>query len=125
MQKRVRALESDLARRGCAAGDYRLTGTGVDRLCCTHLKRIGGNWRVIFGFPSADEIAMVSIGRHDDRKGRDVYADLYGAIGLPAAPKGRRTKPPCCDEEGEGAVDISFFDELRGLVDPRGRSNDE
>jgi hypothetical protein len=117
VQKRVRFLEADLARRGCAAGDYRLTGTGVDHLCCTHLKRLSGNWRVIFGFAGDDEIAILAIGQHHVRSGRDVYANLYGTIGLDAPPRGRRTKPPCCDEEGEGEVDVSFFEELRGLID--------
>jgi hypothetical protein len=111
----VLALEEELAARGCGAGDYRLTGTGVDHLCCTHLRRVTGNWRVIFGFSAKDEIAILRIGRHDQRKGRNVYEDMYGALGLPAPPKGRRQKPPCCGDEGEGEIDLSFFDELRGL----------
>lgn len=116
MQKRVLVLEADLADRGCAAGDYRLTGTGIDHLCCTHLKRVTGNWRVIFGFAGEDEIAILRIGQHDERKGRNVYEEIYGALGLPAPPKGQRRKPPCCDEAGEGEIDTEFFDEIRGLV---------
>ncbi|MDP9385534.1 MAG: hypothetical protein M3P50_09925 [Actinomycetota bacterium] len=112
------ALEQDLAARGCEAGDYRLTGTGVDHLCCTHLKRVTGNWRVIFGFAAEYEIAILRIGRHDERRGRDVYEEIYGALGLGAPPGGPRTKPPCCDEEGAGEVDLEFFDQVRGLIHP-------
>lgn len=118
VQKRVRLLEADLANRGCEAGDYRLTGTAVDHLCCTHLKRVTGGWRVIFGFAETDEIAILRIGQHDQRVGRNVYDEIYGALGLPAPPKGPRTKPPCCDEEGQGDVDLAFSDDVRGLVPP-------
>ena len=76
-----------------------------------------GNWRVIFGFAAGDEIAILRIGQHDERKGRNVYDEIYGALGLPAAPTGRRTKPPCCDEQGEGDIDLQFFDRVRGLSD--------
>jgi hypothetical protein len=62
VQRRVLALEAALAVRGCEAGHYRLTGTGVDHLCCTHLKRVTGSWRVIFGFVADDEIAILRIG---------------------------------------------------------------
>jgi hypothetical protein len=78
---------------------------------------------VIFGFPSSDEVAILAIGQHDDRKGRDAYVDLYGALGLSAPPKGPRTKPPCCDGQGEAEVDISFFDEIRGALKPEGRGS--
>lgn len=111
-------MEQDLAERGCEAGGYRLTGTEVNHLCCTHLKRVTGNWRVIFGFAAKDEIAILRIGQHEERKGRNVYDEIYGALGLPAPPGGPRTKPPCCDPEGEGAVDLGFFDHVRGLIHP-------
>ncbi len=82
-------------------------------MCCTHLRGVTGNWRVIFGFPEPDKIAILQIGRHDHRRALNIYDDLYGSLGMEAPPGGRRTKPPCCDEKGQAPVDLSFFDELR------------
>jgi hypothetical protein len=88
----------------------------VNHLCCTHLRGVRGSWRVIFGFPGDGEIAILAIGRHDQRAARNVYDELYGALGLARPPAGRRTKPPCCDEEPKGEVDPALFDRARELM---------
>jgi hypothetical protein len=119
VQRAVRALEQRLEQLGCAAGQYRLSGAGVDKLCCTHLAGVSEPWRVIFGFPEPDEIAILQIGLHDERRGLDVYADMYGQLGLDEPPTGPRTKPPCCSDDPAGMVDLELFDRVMGRLEVR------
>ena len=117
-QKRaIEVIELALARDGCAAAGYRLTGSGLDHFCCVHVDRVTGNWRVIVGFPEPLEVVIIAIGQHDPRGALSIYEDLYGALGL-AIPTGRRTKPPCCIE-GEPPVNsalLEYLEELAGRI---------
>jgi hypothetical protein len=116
----VERVEADLADRGCEAGDYRLTGSKVDHICVIHLrdrrgKELADNWRVLIAFPGPDEVAVIDIGRHDPKRARKIYDDIYGRLGLAAPPSGKRTKPPCCDATGLPPVDpvlLETFDLL-------------
>jgi len=92
----------DLAFRGCAALDYRVTGPEpLDRLCIGHLR---GSDRVVVAFESADDAWIVLVGPHDDDDpGQDVYATLYQLAGVAPSPNQQRTKPPCCGNEDSEA----------------------
>lgn len=53
---------------------------------------------------------MLLVGEHlDDDPELDLYRGLYRLLGLPE-PTGKRTKPPCCDEEGRSPVDPDLLD---------------
>ncbi|HEX4730263.1 MAG TPA: hypothetical protein VH299_03285 [Solirubrobacterales bacterium] len=97
-----------LMAEGCAAADYRLTGDVVDRICALHLY---GRYRALVCFPEKDRLAVVLIAEHDRGGDGDVYAALYEFLEIPE-PIERRTKPPCCDEDGEPPVDSELLDRL-------------
>jgi hypothetical protein len=95
----------DLAYRGCAALDYRLSGpSGLERLCVKHLSG-PGQLRVITAFSSRTTAWIVLIGPHNRDPGTDVYAELYQLAGVSIPDIGRRRKPPCCQEDGTPPVD--------------------
>ena len=64
-----------MARQGCRAAGYRLTGEVTDRICCVHLPG-PGQWRLIAGFPSSTEVAVLMVGQHDERSALNVYRRL-------------------------------------------------
>jgi hypothetical protein len=92
------AFLDDLARRGCAALDYRVTGPDpLARLCVRHLR---GNDRVVVAFGTADDAWVVLVGEHDETDpGIDVYSTLYELAGAQPSPSQSRNKPPCCDDD--------------------------
>src|SRR4051812_38096423 len=68
-----------LERLGCEAADYRLEGDEVERFCVVDLRR---DWRMIIAFPEADEVAVILVGRHIERRAAiDVYRRLYENLG--------------------------------------------
>lgn len=89
---------ADLARRGCAALDYRLTGESIERLCVHHLQ---GGWRVVVAFDAAPVVWVVLVAQHTREAASNVYDLLYALSGQRPEPEQRRTKPACCDDEGE------------------------
>jgi hypothetical protein len=103
----------DLALRGCAALDYRVTGPSpLDWLCVRHLR---GSDRVVVVFESAEDTWIVLIGPHNnDDPGEDVYTTLYNLVGVEPDPNQQRTKPSCCDKgETEPPIaGIEIIDEL-------------
>src|SRR5262249_35084445 len=104
VRRRVERVEADLARRGCRVASYRLTGEQVERICCTPLPG-AGHGRVLVGFPSALEVAVLMVGQHEERSARNVYRRLYASLGIADPPAGERDKPPCCDEDGAAPED--------------------
>jgi hypothetical protein len=65
-----------LERRGCKAADYHLEGDEVERFCVVNL---GRDWRMIVAFPEGDEVAVILVGRHIERRPEvDVYRSLAG-----------------------------------------------
>ena len=88
-------FEEALARQGCAALGYRLTGDEpLASLCVKHLR---GNDRVVVTF-SGHEAWVLLVGPHIvGEAADDVYTALYELAGVPR-PTQPRTKPPCCDE---------------------------
>lgn len=90
-------FEADLARRGCAALAYRLTGHELDHLCVVHLV---GLLRVIVAFETTEIAYVLLVGDHDERyPALDVYQRLYELVGHPPSGQEARTKPPCCGEK--------------------------
>ncbi len=51
----------DLARRGCEAMDYRVTGDLLERLCVRHLR---ASWRAVVAFADPDVACVVLVGQH-------------------------------------------------------------
>lgn len=103
-------FEVALAREGCAALAYRLTGADpLPRLCVRHLR---GRDRVVVAFDH-EEAWVLLVGPHDaEDAARDVYLALYELAGTPA-PAQPRTKPPCCDDAGHPpALDEVVVDRL-------------
>jgi hypothetical protein len=96
-----------LAAEGCAAADYRLTGDTVNRICALHFY---AKYRALVCFPEEGHAVLVLIAEHD-RGSKDVYAALYELLGM-SQPKGKRSKPPCCDDDGEPPIDPELLDRL-------------
>jgi hypothetical protein len=105
-----RKLRADdaLARDGCAAADYRLSGTLADRFCSLHLMR---DWRMIVGFPAPLEVAVLLIGRHIHGSQRDIYTRFYSGLGI-TVPSAQRKKPPCREETGTTPVDADALQRI-------------
>jgi hypothetical protein len=95
-----------LQQQGCAAANYRLSGKEVERICvCT----LYADWRMIVAFPTAKEVAILIVGRHQPKDAsRDVYARLYQALGI-EVPTVERRRPPCCADD-QPPVDPGLVD---------------
>jgi hypothetical protein len=87
----------DLARLGCRALAYQLSGpTPIDHLCVKHLS---GAIRVVVAFETAERAWILLVGRHDDKDPiLNVYSELYRLMGIDPPDNAGRDKPPCCDE---------------------------
>jgi len=53
---------------------------------------------------------VVLIAEHD-RGSKDVYGALYELLGI-SRPTGKRSKPPCCGDDGEPPIDPELLDHL-------------
>jgi hypothetical protein len=74
-RKHAKGAMDRLERRGCEAADYRLEGDEVERLCVGNL---GRDWRMIVAFPECDEVAVILVGRHLEKRPQvDVYRRPY------------------------------------------------
>jgi len=89
-------FERALARDGCTALDYRLTGADpLPSLCAKHLR---GSDRAVVAFADGDAWVLL-VGPHAaGDAAADVYGALYELAGVPR-PTQPRTKPPCCDDD--------------------------
>ncbi len=98
----------DLERRGCRAADWRLEGDAVENFCVIDL---GRDWRMIIAFPEPDEVAVLLVGRHLDRRPAiDIYRRLYDNLGIELPTTiDRKGHPPCC-ETGRASVDRQLVD---------------
>ncbi|MFJ9810739.1 hypothetical protein ACIRTB_21180 [Streptomyces sp. NPDC101158] len=102
---------AELQSQGCRALGYRLTGPVVEHLCVKHLR---GALRVVVGFHSEDQAAVLLVGPHKDSDPQiDVYATLYRLADLEIPPAGGRAKPPCCDKtSGMPPAEEDLVDDL-------------
>jgi hypothetical protein len=104
--KLTRILER-LADEGCRAADYALSGPPPwPHLCAIHFD----GWRVVVAFPAEDEVAVIKIARHDATS--DPYREIADDLGLPVSTE-PRTKPPCCDPDGEPPVDRQIVEDVQ------------
>jgi hypothetical protein len=109
--KAAKAYEEALLRleaEGCAAADYRLTGEVVDRICSAHLY---GSYRALVCFPDEESVVIALVGEHSRGSSDDVYDAVYELLGIDE-PTAKRTKPPCCEEDGGPPVDPELFDRM-------------
>lgn len=98
LRAKLTGILEHLAREGCRATDYALSGPPPwPRLCAVHFD----SWRVIVAFPTDDEVAIVKIAPHDPA--RDPYREIAEDLGIPASTE-PRTKPPCCEPDGAPPV---------------------
>lgn len=116
-RKAFEVFIAELARDGCAALSYRLTGDDpLPQLCVRHLR---GQDRVLVAF-DGETAWVLLVGQHDagDRRA-DVYTTLYRLAGV-MPPEDPRTKPPCCDDDAQPPeVDLSVLDHLVREASPR------
>ena len=77
-----------LASEGCKAGDYRLTGEGVDRICAVHLY---GRHRLLVCFPDDRQVVVLLVGEHtsDDPEVESIGASTGCSICPSRPPNGR------------------------------------
>lgn len=89
----------DLAERGCRALGYRLAGDPpLAELCCKHLR---GRDRAIVVF-TGEEAWVLLVGPHNRQDQiADAYTVLYALVGHEAEALAKRTKPPCCGDDGQ------------------------
>lgn len=107
------AFVDDLARNGCAALGYRLTGpVPISRMCVKHLR---GAFRVVVAFESPRQACILLVGPHDDTDpNRDVYVELYELLDAVPPDGAARCKPPCCAEDGQPPSGLG--DDLADLI---------
>lgn len=88
----------DIRRRGCAAAGVRLAGEQVSAVCRLDLY---GAWRLLTSFEAPDRCILLLVAEHT--RSANPYQLLYAALGI-AEPERPRTKPACCDSEGQPPV---------------------
>jgi hypothetical protein len=116
-RKAFDAFIAELARDGCTALSYRLTGDDpLPQLCVRHLR---GQDRAVVAF-EGDTAWVILIGPHDAADRRvDVYTALYVLAGV-MPPKAPRCKPPCCDDDVQPPeMDPGAIDQLVRRAGPR------
>lgn len=119
-KKAYEAFLTQLSAQGCAAMGYRLTGPEpLPRLCVQHLR---GADRVVVAFAD-DQAWVLLVGPHRDNDPRaDVYAALYELVGVEPENQAKRTKPSCCDGDGDAPeVELADVDALVSRAKSLGR----
>lgn len=111
IRHRIEAIERNLRDRGCHAADYRLTGETLERLCAIQIGGVTGNWRIVIAFPEPDAVVLLYVGQHNERRGLNIYQDLYTVLGI-AEPRSPRSKPSCCDEEGNPPINGDVLERI-------------
>ena len=112
---------ADIRRRGCAAAGVRLAGKGLSSVCRLDLYAA---WRLLTVFETTDRCVLLLVAQHT--RTENPYQALYRILGI-SEPEEPRTKPTCCDPEGQPPIDpaiIIRFDQgarnlTRGLSSPR------
>jgi hypothetical protein len=102
----------DIRRRGCAAAGVRLTGREVSVVCRRDLY---GAWRLLTVFEALDRCILLLVAEHT--RTANPYQLLYEALGIDE-PDQPRTKPACCDSDGQAPVNPDFVERFEsGLRD--------
>jgi hypothetical protein len=107
----VLAVE-DIRHRGCAAAGVRLAGEALSGICRLDLY---GAWRLLTVFETPDRCVLLLVAEHT--RSASPYRLLYAALGIDE-PEDPRTKPSCCDADGQPPVDSDLTERFeRGLRD--------
>lgn len=107
LRAKLTAILEQLAREGCRAADYSLSGPPPwPHLCAVHFD----GWRVVIAFPTDDEVAIVKIARHDPVS--DPYREIAEDLGIPVSTE-PRTKPPCCEPDGTPPLDPELVENVQ------------
>lgn len=107
LRAKLTAILEQLAREGCRAADYALSGPPPwPHLCAVHFD----GWRVVVAFPTDDEVAIVKIAPHDPAS--DPYREIAEDLGIPVSTEAR-TKPPCCEPDGTPPVDPELVENVQ------------
>jgi hypothetical protein len=77
----------------------RLAGQGLSVICRRDLY---GAWRLLTVFESPDQCILLVVAEHT--RTSNPYRLIYDALGI-GEPEEPRTKPACCDPEGQPPVD--------------------
>ena len=102
----------DIRRRGCAAAGVRLAGEALSGVCRLDLY---GAWRLLTVFEEPDQCVLLIVAEHT--RAANPYRLLYSALGI-HEPEEPRTKPSCCDAEGQPPIDPDLVERFeRGLQD--------
>lgn len=102
----------DIRRRGCAAAGVRLAGEALSGICRLDLY---GAWRLLTVFEAPDRCVLLLIAEHT--RSVNPYRLLYTTLGIDE-PEEPRTKPSCCDAEGQPPIDPDLAGRFeRGLGD--------
>ncbi len=89
---------ADIRRRGCAAAGVRLTGPGISSVCRLDLYAA---WRLLTAFETPDRCILLLVAEHN--RSENPYRLLYSVLGI-SEPKGPRTKPTCCNPQGQPPI---------------------
>lgn len=109
-RRRLEEAIREIERHGCAALDYRLSGSDLlERLCVKHLR---GPGRLVVCFAEPDVAWLLLVGEHVDDPGRNVYDMLYVLVDHVPEPNAGRSKPPCCEDGQAPMVDEPAVDDL-------------
>lgn len=113
-RKAYEAFLDELARTGCQALGYRLTGPVVEHLCVKHVR---GALRAVVAFTQDDVAWVLLVGVHVNDTANNVYDELYEMVGHRPEPSQKRTKPPCCDPVKVRPAHQFNEDEISELVE--------
>ena len=102
----------DIRRRGCEAAGVRLAGAQLSAICRLDLY---GAWRLLTSFEAPDRCILLLVAEHT--RSANPYQLLYAALGI-EEPDEPRSKPACCDSEGQPPVAPDLVERFeRGLQD--------
>src|SRR6202042_428189 len=102
----------DIRRRGCAAAGVRLAGEELSAVCRLDLY---GAWRLLTVFEAPDRCVLMLVAEHT--RSANPYHLLCEALDI-AEPDEPRTKPQCCDSDGQPPIDPDVVVRFeRGLRD--------
>jgi hypothetical protein len=97
---------NEIRLRGCAAAGVRLAGPGLSAICRLSLY---GEWRLLTVFEAADRCILLLVTEHN--RTSNPYQLLYNVLGI-EEPEQPRTKPTCCDPEGQAPIDADLAAQL-------------
>ena len=79
------------------------------------MKQLRGALRVVVAFESPQRACVLLVGPHDSADpGLDMYAQVYALLGTGSPAGANRTKPPCCNDDGQPPSGLG--DDLADLI---------